>query len=280
MAAGGFFEAFVTQVEVVRTAGRRGKKVRPLDHPGVIVEASWIPRGRLWRVIAGVAARHVEDPGAADRVQGCGGTLLDREAPAGVLRLDEQRARPQAVVVERQQRVGRPARDQAREVEDVRVEGEVLLLMVHVEIRRDEMVSGGDRPGQFAFESSFVGLVGVGDRLGTGVAGERRRSCGQGLGGIGLASRREKPQPVPHQAAAEDGLVSFVRLVHTVVASALPIERVVGAPAVVGERGAHGATEFVATGLRDRLDDAAREPAVLEPGDPRSAPSSPRWHPR
>ena len=246
-------EVVVAEHDVVRADARGGKEVRALDDV-VLVRAdlgrAGADRAEDRRVVV-PAARLVMEDRALNEVGEPGAGVLERELPAGVLRLHEEVARDDAVVVPGPLLLGKLAVVDAGLVVVLQGgEGVVGVGVVDADHVAGERVVRERRERQLA----FVALLVVPE-----VVVEHRRAvrAGRGLGGDaggGAAIGAEEPDVVFPERAAEGGLVRGQNVLRRRF-----LRRADRGPRGVREAGPEGAGEDVAAGLRDGVDDAARE---------------------
>ena len=136
---------------------------------------------------------------------------------------------------------------------DAEVEGGGGVACAVAGVGRLEGVVRGDRPGQLALEALVVPVLLV-----------RHAGVREGVlaGAVLRPSRDEEPEAVPHDGAAERGLVDLVEVALPLDAF-LHLERRLLAPRGVREVGPEAARELVPAALGDGVDGAAPEAAEL-----------------
>ncbi len=237
--------------EIMGTRALRREEVVQLDVEVVVVlpvDGVVAHRAVGGRVEAG-PAQPVPDRRAPDEVRVLGAGARVVVPAARVLGVEEQAVGRDPLVVRRHQRFLVLVVVQARRIHDG-AETVVRVVDAPIEVRELEVVAGGQRVGRLPFQAGVVGRVGV---VVARVGHRPVRLI------VLVAPRREEPELVLEDRPAEGHLVGGHHLIDVRVAR----ERRQRLPAVVDERRPEGPGEAVAARLRDHVDHAALEPAVL-----------------
>ena len=224
-------EVVVAEDDVVRAERARRQEVRALDLEVLVVALLRVAHAaERGRVVPGVSEGPVPHERALDEVGEQRARVLERELPLRVEALDEEIAREDAVVVRRDDLLGKLPGDEAGRVQDD-AEEVVDLRVVDMQVGSRQGVVRDGRQGQLA----LVALLGLGLLEGDGRDARRRGGLARDARVL-IAARAEEPDVVLPEGSAEGRLVARADLLDARFEGRRPRR-----PLVVRERRPEGA---------------------------------------